>query len=277
MTKERKAKAKSAVASSAIALPQLPPRTPPSEAEAERIVEAHARVATRTRPVRIEVAKHEGLNLQIRSSHDDERGWLARMEDTFGTASRDFAEVQMGLLLNVAKADPDPERYAMTVNNLLAAAAGVKPRDETEGMLATQMAATHHQAMMWLERAKRADQIPGFEANGNMAVKLLRTFTAQVEALAKLRRGGNQTVRVEHVHVHAGGQAIVGNVSTPGGGEGVHGNGGQPYEPGADADAGALALADGVSLWGPDASGTPVPRPCGGGEGPVPQARRRQG
>jgi hypothetical protein len=48
-------------------------------------------------------------------------------------------------------------------------------------------------------------------------MKLLRTYTAKVEVLAKLRRGGEQTVRVEHVDVHPGGQAIVGNV-TPGGG-----------------------------------------------------------
>src|SRR5262249_40010389 len=36
----------------------------------------------------------------------------------------------------------------------------------------------------------------------NMAIKLPRTYTAQLEALAKLRRGGEETVRVEHVHVH---------------------------------------------------------------------------
>ena len=35
-----------------------------------------------------------------------------------------------------------------------------------------------------------------------MAIKLPRTYTAQLEALAKLRRGGEETVRVEHVHVH---------------------------------------------------------------------------
>jgi len=45
----------------------------------------------------------------------------------------------------------------------------------------------------------------------------LRTFTMQAETLAKLRRGGGQTVRVEHVHVHPGGQAIVGAVTTGGG------------------------------------------------------------
>ena len=44
-------------------------------------------------------------------------------------------------------------------------------------------------------------------------MKLLRTFTVQIEALAKLKRGGEQTVRVEHVHVYPGGQAIVGAIS----------------------------------------------------------------
>ena len=44
--------------------------------------------------------------------------------------------------------------------------------------------------------------------------KLARTFTAQVEALKRYRSRGEQTVRVEHVHVNEGGQAIIGDVST---------------------------------------------------------------
>ncbi len=36
---------------------------------------------------------------------------------------------------------------------------------------------------------------------------------AQVEALRRLRNGGSQTVRVEHVHVNEGGQALIGNVN----------------------------------------------------------------
>jgi hypothetical protein len=47
---------------------------------------------------------------------------------------------------------------------------------------------------------------------GNLAVKLLRTYTAQLEALQRYRGKGQQKVMVEHVHVHQGGQAIVGNV-----------------------------------------------------------------
>jgi hypothetical protein len=43
-------------------------------------------------------------------------------------------------------------------------------------------------------------------------VKLLRTYTMQVEALQRYRGKGQQKVTVEHVHVHSGGQAIVGAV-----------------------------------------------------------------
>ncbi len=71
-------------------------------------------------------------------------------------------------------------------------------------------------------RSMRVDQIPQFDSAGNMAVKLLRTFTMQVEALAKLQRGGEQVVKV--VHVHPGAQAIVGNITT--GANGATGGGG---------------------------------------------------
>jgi hypothetical protein len=48
-------------------------------------------------------------------------------------------------------------------------------------------------------------------------VKLLRTYTMQVEALQRYRGKGQQKVTVEHVHVHSGGQAIVGAVTQGGG------------------------------------------------------------
>jgi hypothetical protein len=47
--------------------------------------------------------------------------------------------------------------------------------------------------------------------------KLARTFAMQLETLKRYRTGGEQKVTVEHVHIHTGGQAIVGNVSTGGG------------------------------------------------------------
>ena len=97
----------------------------------------------------------------------------------------------------------------------MAAVTGIAARDETEGMLATQMIATHFAAISALRRLKGSDTVPQQDSNGNLAIKLLRTFTMQVEALHRYRGKGQQKVTVEHVHVNAGGQAIVGTVHPP--------------------------------------------------------------
>ena len=47
----------------------------------------------------------------------------------------------------------------------------------------------------------------------NISNRLLRTYTLQMEALMKYRKKAEQTVRVEHVHIHSGAQAIVGTVN----------------------------------------------------------------
>lgn len=83
-----------------------------------------------------------------------------------------------------------------------------------------------------------------------------------METLNKMRRGGEQHVRVEHVHVHQGGQAIVGNVTqhkhTGGGGDATQ-NETQPYEP---KDTATLALEGSTQMWSenPQRESVPVPR-----------------
>jgi len=51
----------------------------------------------------------------------------------------------------------------------------------------------------------------------NQANKLTRSFASLLDTLNRHRGKGQQKVTVEHVHVHSGGQAIVGAVETPGG------------------------------------------------------------
>jgi len=111
------------------------------------------------------------------------------------------------------------DSLAEFVNNALALLNGIQPRDEIEGMLVVQMIAVHNLAMETMGRVMITDQtFQGREANVNYATKMLRTFTAQMEALKRYRTGGQQRVIVEHVYVTAGGQAIVGVVNR--GGEG---------------------------------------------------------
>ena len=50
----------------------------------------------------------------------------------------------------------------------------------------------------------------------NQANKLPRSFATLLDTLNRHRGKGQQKVTVEHVHVHSGGQAIVGAVA-PGG------------------------------------------------------------
>lgn len=92
---------------------------------------------------------------------------------------------------------------------------GIKPADELEGMLATQMVATHHAAMECLRRAMLENQT--FEGRNQAlkhAAKLMSIYARQMEALNKHRGKGQQKVTVEHVHVEAGAHAVVGNVHT---------------------------------------------------------------
>ena len=124
------------------------------------------------------------------------------------------------LLTQVVNAQwrPDSAELTQQVEATRAAMMGMKPRDALEGMLIGQLIAIHNAAMECCRRA----MIPGQTFEGgrealNQANKLSRTYALLTEALDRHRGKGQQHIRVEHVNVHAGGQAIVGAV-TPGGG-----------------------------------------------------------
>jgi hypothetical protein len=80
-------------------------------------------------------------------------------------------------------------------------------------MLAVQMVSTHFAALECLRRAAVADQsLAARDALLRHASRLMTLYTQQLAALDKHRGKGQQKVTVEHVHVHSGGQAIVGSV-----------------------------------------------------------------
>jgi hypothetical protein len=108
-------------------------------------------------------------------------------------------------------AESADEKLALAVKTL----AEMAPRNTTEGMLAVQMIGVHNASVEFLRRSLLPDQtIVGVDANIARASRLLRIFTAQIDAMAKLKgTAGQQKMTVEHVHVHAGGQAIVGPVA----------------------------------------------------------------
>jgi hypothetical protein len=134
-----------------------------------------------------------------------------QLMEALGTTDLDFLDGILCQLLNVgSRAGKLDERG---LNFLLSVIKGVKPRDQVEALLAAQMAAVHAATMTFALRLGRTVTIPQQDSAERAFNKLARTFAAQVEALKRYRSRGDQTVRVEHVTVNEGGQAIVGNVN----------------------------------------------------------------
>jgi hypothetical protein len=133
-----------------------------------------------------------------------------------GSASDDWNNTLANQTINTLWVRHSDEQ---TVDRQLKAATaaliGIGPRDELEGMIAAQMIAAHSAAMECYRRAMLSEQTR--RENLSQANKLSRTYTLLLEALNRHRGKGQQKVTVEHVHVHEGGQAIVGMVEGGGG------------------------------------------------------------
>ncbi len=110
-------------------------------------------------------------------------------------------------------AHSDDVTLARQRNATVEALIGIGPKDELEGMLAAQLIAAHNAAMECYRRAMIREQtFQGRQQSLSQGSKLSRTSAALIEALNRHRGKGQQKVTVEHVHVHSGGQAVVGMV-----------------------------------------------------------------
>ena len=141
--------------------------------------------------------------------------WAERLKQALGTTSGAFVDASLYQLQAAAQL-PGSGISEIAVNAALAMIEAAAPKDEIEGALAVQMACTHTAAMAVISRL--GNGYPGegrVAAFGSAAARLLRAYTCEVELLRRLRHGGRQYVRVEHVHVNDGAQAVIGNVGAP--------------------------------------------------------------
>ena len=160
-------------------------------------------------------------------------------------------------------AHSDQEARDKQLSATVAALVGIAPKDELEGMMAAQLIAAHNASMECYRRAMLSEQsFEGRRENLSQANKLSRTFATLLEALNRNRGKGQQKVTVEHVHVHSGGQAVVGMVGTPGGGD----------TPKSEDQPHVLAYAPGATMRGADEKREPVPV-SGNAQRSVPNAR----
>ncbi len=210
---------------------KLSRRLPPNEVERAEIEKAKRRTKARAPRIAMHVEKRGAKAGRTYPTHSDEEGHRFRLADAFGTRSMQFVDAMLkgvGMATEDHTASMDfgsgsPDQLAF--NAALAVIDGVRPTDEVEAMLAAHMALTNIALLELVARTRGAiaghlyqgSGLKRLDVLGNLTTKFLRTFTMQVEALARKRRKGEQTVTVKHVHVHAGGQAVVGNVTHRGG------------------------------------------------------------
>jgi hypothetical protein len=147
----------------------------------------------------------------ISTDHADEAVGNSLLLEALGTADVDFLNGFLAQLANVGTKGRVVDESGL--NFMLAVVKGIEPRDQVEAMLAAQMAAVHAATMTFARRLNHVENIPQQDSAERAFNKLARTFAAQVEALKRYRSAGEQTVRVEHVTVNEGGQAIVGSVT----------------------------------------------------------------
>ena len=134
-----------------------------------------------------------------------------------GIRNVDFADLLLTQMNAMQLWGPAEDKIDRTREAVLALRE-MDPKNATEALLAVQMFGVHNTAMLFLKRATVEGQtFEGAEANALRATRLMRLFNEQLDAMAKLKgKAGLPKVTFEHVHVHKGGQAIVGTVAATG-------------------------------------------------------------
>ncbi|HEY0959758.1 MAG TPA: hypothetical protein VGE05_10880 [Novosphingobium sp.] len=226
----------------------------PSESLRAGKAKALSRILKRPQSPGIMYEPNGSGGLRATSPHSDVELWELQLADAFGTRSSSVMRAFIGQLKRLVPDvwDESAQRskpHETELNAALAMVADVQPRNVTEAALAAQMVAIH-----WMQMRLSAQALNrGYnvlQPDAAIASKLARTYTMQMEVLAKLRgkqRATRQTIKVrkelhQHVHYH----------DNRGAGE----NEGQCHETRATGRTEKLP-----SLSSPDAGGDVVPLP----------------
>ncbi|PCJ19188.1 MAG: hypothetical protein COB02_09075 [Candidatus Cloacimonadota bacterium] len=132
------------------------------------------------------------------------------------TTGTDQPNLQKQLLIQATNATsilaPKEKIYNTTAESLFA----LGSKNELEGMLAVQLVSLHNQAMTSMGKSstllKEGGPSERLDKAINRTCKLLNTFYKGVQIREKIKNK-EQKIRVEHIHINDGGQAIIGDVN----------------------------------------------------------------
>jgi len=197
--------------------PKLPyVRTPEDEALVSRIAKGN-------KPVSLVGKRRPSGAIAMSTSHPDPQVGSCQIMEAFGVSDSNLLN---GLLLQLTQlACSDGEVDYAKLNSMVAYVRGIGPKDAVEAMHAIQMASVHvammNVANILKNSSQAGSQLDQFDSASAALNKLARTWNMQVETLKKHRSTGEQSIRVQHVNVAEGAQAIVGNGPVTLGGRGA--------------------------------------------------------
>jgi hypothetical protein len=142
---------------------------------------------------------------------------LGHLKPFGGSQNDDFNDTLVNQATDtVSRRHPAPQRKRQR-QGVMGAMLGIRPNDEIEGMIIAQIIATHNAVMECHRRAMLDNErFEVWREALNQASKLSRSWAGLVNTLDRHRGKGQQQIRVEHVHVNKGGQAIVGSINGAG-------------------------------------------------------------
>jgi hypothetical protein len=176
-------------------------KTPLEQAATDRLVQRREK---RTPSPRFKKGKLVGNVNTVDFDHPDTTTGFTLLADLFATSCDKFSSGLFAQLNNLG----DSATLSDT-NFALATVKAINPRDETETLLAVQMAAIHNATMKTASILKSTSTTTQQDSAANALNKLARTFAVQMDTLKRYRSTSEQTIRVQHVTVQEGGQAVV--------------------------------------------------------------------
>ena len=150
------------------------------------------------------------INGLTKADIEEVRGLMHKATGSLGSSAVQMLTDFCPPYVDNGKVKEQVEKYFETI-------ALFDPKDPVEGMLASKIMALGRIGAKMLNQASVANCPQTTQSLGNIAVKLLRLQNETLEILSRYRRGGQQTVLVQHVNVESGGKALLGNVLNGGG------------------------------------------------------------
>ena len=139
----------------------------------------------------------------------------AAFREVFGeTLSDEFVDEMLTRLETALAPGPWDVLEAATLNAAIALIASVKPQTELEALLAVQIAATGFASLKFLKLGQRHLEDAYIEVYGGYATRLMRLQLELIQALDKHRRGRRDNKQTVELHIHPGGQGVVGIINS---------------------------------------------------------------